>query len=510
MRGVPDKGIHIAPLTDDQLARVIEGPARIAGIELEPGLVHTMVKDVGAATALPFLAFVLRQLWERHGDAKRFNLQDYAALRGLKGAIGKVAEAVYKEAVQSEQQADALRRVFLSMVQVSEEDQLIRRPVTLARIPPDLQETIERFVRGRLLVTSGVEQGEPVVEVAHEAVLTGCPRLADWIKEVRADLRLLRQVRLAAAEWEQNANAEEFLWSEKRLIAVYDMIDRLEPELSGVERRFAGLVDGDDLWAEVENLDTKHHRRAQIGDRLARTGDARPGIGLRADGLPDFVWCDVPRGQIEIDGRAFAVEPFQISKYPVTCAQYSAFLQAADGFQNPRWLVDLAEHEEHEGGRRREVRNHPADNVSWYDAVAFCRWLSARLGFEVRLPTEWEWQQAATGGEPENRYPWGPEWDARRANTLDNDLQRTTAVGMYPHGASPVGAMDMSGNVYEWCLNQHKRPEQIGTEHFEPKEVRGGSWHWDHDKASATVRDCDTPDVRITDHGFRIIRVRPK
>jgi hypothetical protein len=507
LRGKPNKGIHIPPLMDDQLARIVEGPARIVGIELEPGLVQVMVNDVGAATALPFLAFVLRQLWERHGHEKRFTLQDYAALKGLKGAIESVSEAVYQETVHSEEQSESLRRAFLAMVQVSEEDRLMRRPKKLARIAQDLQKTIERFVRGRLLVKSSVEQGEPIVEVAHEAVLTGWPRLAAWIQEVRGDLRLLRQVRLAAAEWEQKANADEFLWSDKRLVAVYDMIDRLEPELSSVERRFVGLVEGHDLWAEIEDLTTKHHRRAQIGDRLARTGDARPGIGLRADGLPDLVWCDVPDGDVEIDGRAFHVQPFQISKYPITWGQYSIFLQAADGYGNPRWSEGLAQHIDHPSGRRRELANHPAENVSWYDAVAFCRWLSVRLGFEVRLPTEWEWQQAATGGEPENhQYPWGPEWDGQRANTDDSDLHRTTAVGLYPHGASPVGALDMCGNVYEWCVNQHVEPEKIGLERSEPKAVRGGSWNWSHDNAGATLRGMDVPDVRIPDHGFRVAR----
>jgi formylglycine-generating enzyme required for sulfatase activity len=69
----------------------------------------------------------------------------------------------------------------------------------------------------------------------------------------------------------------------------------------------------------------------------------------------------------------------------------------------------------------------------------------------LRLPTEWEWQVAAQNGDKRNTYPWGPEWDGRLANTRESGLSRTTAVGMYP--PAPCGAFDLSGNVYDWCLN---------------------------------------------------------
>ena len=113
--------------------------------------------------------------------------------------------------------------------------------------------------------------------------------------------------------------------------------------------------------------------------------------------------------------------------------------------------------------------------MSWYDAVAYCRWLSKRLGYKIELPTEWEWQQAATGGDKANACPWGRDWDSERANTSKSGLSRTTAVGLYPQGASPVGALDMSGNVEEWCLNEYGNPKNVAVSGDERRVVRGGS-----------------------------------
>jgi formylglycine-generating enzyme required for sulfatase activity len=152
--------------------------------------------------------------------------------------------------------------------------------------------------------------------------------------------------------------------------------------------------------------------------------------------------------------------------------------------------------------------SHPADNVSWYDAMAFCRWLSARLGYEVRLPTEWEWQQAATGGDPGNEYPWGLEWDGRRANTYESGLSRSTAVGMYPGGASAQVVLDLAGTVWEWCLNTYDQPSD--TSLTDARRVgRGGSWHHVQFGARASSRYHADPGVRYNDLGLRVARSSP-
>jgi len=153
------------------------------------------------------------------------------------------------------------------------------------------------------------------------------------------------------------------------------------------------------------------------------------------------------------------------------------------GHGGTQWDTVIKDHLQNAG----IALNCPADNVSWHDAVAFCRWLSARLGYDIRLPTEWEWQQAATGGDSENVYPWGREWGSGPANTSKSKLRRTTAVGMYPAGTSKHGVMDLAGNVWEWCLNKRDNPKDtdIGGNW---RVLRGGSWDHAQDYARRVSR----------------------
>jgi formylglycine-generating enzyme required for sulfatase activity len=204
------------------------------------------------------------------------------------------------------------------------------------------------------------------------------------------------------------------------------------------------------------------------------------------------------------------MQPFDISKYPVTWAQYRSFLLAADGYQNADWWQGLSRRKPEPGEQYRQQDNHPAENVSWYDAIAFCRWLSARLGYEVRLPTEWEWQQAATGGHAENEFPWGADWSSAHANTVESHLGRTTAVGLYPQGASPQGVRDMSGNVEEWCLNEYRVPQRVECSGNGFRAVRGGSWSDTEFHARARYRDYVIVPARRDDNlGLRVVRSSP-
>ena len=185
---------------------------------------------------------------------------------------------------------------------------------------------------------------------------------------------------------------------------------------------------------------------------------------------------------------------------------------AQDGYGNEAWWKDI-ERQEAAQPSWREV-NCPRETVSWYEAVAFYRWLSAKTGKSIRLPTEWEWQQAATGGDPQREYPWESGWDDSRGNSIVSRLNRTTGVGMYPQGATPQSVMDMAGNVWEWCLNEYDNPERPEAISINGKVgqrvVRGGSWDNGPEYLRASNRFWRHPSgYRDSFLGFRLVQDIP-
>lgn len=217
-------------------------------------------------------------------------------------------------------------------------------------------------------------------------------------------------------------------------------------------------------------------------------------------------WSRIPSGEVRIEDKVYHIEPFWIGTYPVTYSRFRLFIDAPDGFYDDQWWVGLDvpdKNREKPGQQRFMLDDHPCEWVSWYDAIAYCRWLSFQHNIRVRLPTEWEWQWAAQG--PKGReYPWGDRFDKDRCNTDENGINSTTPVDCYPTGVSPFGVMDMAGNVWEWCLNEYELPDNTNFEGDAPRSVRGGSWGHDLLFARVTFRDGGRPQDRSNYQGFRL------
>jgi formylglycine-generating enzyme required for sulfatase activity len=180
----------------------------------------------------------------------------------------------------------------------------------------------------------------------------------------------------------------------------------------------------------------------------------------------------------EAPDKAIALPEFDIDQTPVTNAEYKKFLDA-----NPDQPVPfLAEAIAQSFNWDKTARTFPANReqypvvlVNWQQAMAYCKWTGGRL------PTEAEWEKAARGTDG-RIYPWGNDFDPSRANTAESRLQDATPVGQFSKGASPYGALDMVGNVWQWTSSLDKPYPYDAQDGREDPNVqglritRGGSW----------------------------------
>ena len=263
--------------------------------------------------------------------------------------------------------------------------------------------------------------------------------------------------------------------------------------------------------------------RTFCGRILGIIGDPRPGVGLRADGLPDIVWCEVPVGDFIMGSEISDTEKpvqvinlatFYMAKYPVTLAQFQKFVESPDGYTNIRWWDGLNDEGliQQKNGIARQylsIGNYPRVDVSWYESMAFCRWLSANLGYEITLPTEEQWEKAARSLDG-REYPWGNGYRMGYANIDESNLdgggclQGQTAVGLYPQGASLYGIQDLAGNIGEWTLTEYSNKLSGNVNNKRNRVIRGGSWFDFSDDVRSSCRIPYKAIDRFDSYGFRI------
>jgi formylglycine-generating enzyme required for sulfatase activity len=275
--------------------------------------------------------------------------------------------------------------------------------------------------------------------------------------------------------------------------------------------------------------------RADAGFVLGQLGDEREGVCA----LPP-VFVELPGGRFtmgdEKTGPPHEVElsPFKISKYPITNAQFEMFMNDG-GYKNEKWWSkegwEYRQKQNWEQPRwwkdeENNLPNQPVVGVSWFEAEAFCNWLSERANSKeqkekgkqlIRLPTEAEWEFAARGKEG-RKYPWDSQDEptSEHANYDQSQIGRPTAVGTYRLGATPDGIFDLAGNVWEWCLDFYDsnyyaecKEKGVGKNPRGPKQsdfrvLRGGAWWSGASGLRGSGRCGDDPDVRSHNSGFRV------
>ena len=216
-----DSTFAVTPMTSNELHDAIALPAERAGVRFEPGLVSTMVGDVVARPgALPLLQFALTELFEQRVNGV-VTADAYDTLGGIGGAIARRAEQLYDETPTRNR--DEVRRLFTQLVTPGDDNDDLRRRATrdeLADIDPDV---IDSYLAHRLLVTdTHPVTREPVIEVAHEALLREWPRLVEWIDQDRDTIRLRRALHTAAHDWDVHGRDDAIVYRGSRLAAAQD------------------------------------------------------------------------------------------------------------------------------------------------------------------------------------------------------------------------------------------------------------------------------------------------
>jgi formylglycine-generating enzyme required for sulfatase activity len=317
-------------------------------------------------------------------------------------------------------------------------------------------------------------------------------------------------------------------------------------------------------------------QRAAAGVALAHLGDPRPYV-MDVDAMH---FCLVPAGPFWMgseEGRddekpLHEVEipyDYWLGRFPVTNAQFEAFVKAggyelarfwSEAQKVNRWqkgqvkgwtltssgqVEDMWRAKPHDYGEPFNLPNHPVVGVTWYEALAFTCWLTERWQaagrlpkeWQIRLPTEAEWEKAAKGGlqvitqtivvsmdasvvrngtslqanpNPHRRYPWGEVIEPGHANYSQSSVGSTSAVGAFPEGHSPYGCEELSGNVWEWGQSEWKdypydardgREQLDGTS---SRVLRGGAYYNDDNWLRGAFRDGRYPDFGLDLRGFRV------
>jgi WD40 repeat protein/class 3 adenylate cyclase len=226
--------VLVGPMTAEEYRRAIEGPARRAGLHLDPALVDALVVEViDEPGGLPLLSTALVELWERR-EGRAIRLSAYAATGGVRGAVGRLAEAAYGRLDEPEQ--PIARGLFLRLAS-GEGDAVVRRRVPLSELDATDNEVVATVVRAlteaRLLTV-----GEGTVEVAHEALLREWPRLQGWLEEDRAGRRLREHLIDAAREWATRGRDTGELYRGTRLATAIDWTTDHSLELNETEKAF--------------------------------------------------------------------------------------------------------------------------------------------------------------------------------------------------------------------------------------------------------------------------------
>jgi formylglycine-generating enzyme required for sulfatase activity len=419
----------------------------------------------------------------------------YQQIGRLKGAIRKHADWVLEKRLVTHTQREMARRIFVELTALGEGTEDSARRVAkdrLVSLPGEGAEEVLRVLTEERLVTTGREDGREIVSIAHEALIREWDTLRGWLDGRRQDILLQRDLERSAEDWLKARRNPDRLWRGSRLEQAIRWKQRnpeIRPEVREFlhacrnrRRRVSVLRWGSALvvviYLFVLALPAIEDRYYRVVRTLMAETRVNPMDGLK--------YVRIRPGEFQMGGsnkdaaphRVRITKDFWIGQTEVTQAAYTRVRKV-----NPSSF---------------QFADRPVENVSWYDADAYCRAVG------MRLPTEAEWEYAARAGNTNELYGEIDKIAVHSGNskeTANVDSKRPNAWGLY----------DMLGNVWEWTNDWYDEhyygtspsANPPGPGEGELKVLRGGSWVSDPLYVRVSVRGSSEPADRSNNVGFR-------
>ncbi|MBU0655215.1 MAG: formylglycine-generating enzyme family protein [Gammaproteobacteria bacterium] len=561
------KGDYLLPtMTEAGLRELIVYPARLAGLQVDEGLVEAMVRDArGEPGALPLVESALAELWneaQTHGS-QRLSRAYYEQNNGVVGMLAKQADALIGSL--GERGRKQALDLLLALTRINEGGRHTRRRLLRADAVHEAGggkqgEKVVQVLAGervrqgggqvgplRLIVTDG-EEGVASVELVHEMLVRPSdrkdaqgraigywPTLFNYVFDNRDRDYQRQQLQVDAQRWQERSKLGRWFglagWRDLRVFG------KLRPRPDSVEGRYLrrsrwmawgqtalllgllGVLAESSWWATDKNLPFGYALLKPLWatglyspfpemSEVIPPGKFTMGCVEGRDNVEGVEKCDEKVGYGgEVPAHEVTLtRPFQLGKYEVTFMEYDYYV-----WDQQRRGMDVDYPPDQGWGRYRQ----PVVNVSWDDATAYIGWLNERTGQAYRLPTEAEWEYAARAGM-DTAYPWGNAIGEGNANCNDSSCKdaypNTAPVGSFP--ASPFGLHDMHGNVDEWCQDVYgeypaepvRNPQGSSASSSDSayRVLRGGSWAYSPRLVRSAGRDYYAPGNRFNSIGFRL------
>ena len=503
--------VEIAPLRGADLREALVRPAAEIGVRLDNVMLERLINDAADEPgSLPLVQETMVLLWARRRrrliDTDAYETLGQGGRSGLAVALSTTADAAMVGL--TEEQQNIVRRVMLRLVEFGHGRQDTRRqqPIDALRTAVDDPVVFERTIRHltdhRLLSTSS-NDGAPgtVVDLSHEALISGWPALRNWLAEGRADETIRRRIEEDAAEWRRDANDRGRLYRGNHLAHSVDWAKRHHRELSSLGSKFLAAS------RRQRRLFRTSAFIIGVGSLALATWllapELRQAIAHReAERLSPSKYLPAVTALVGQDDTPASIVALQVDIHEVSFRQYGLCVIAE--------VCDRPDERVNQQVFDAVDADLPAVYVTAYDAAEFCRWL------DRRLPTQDEWERIARGhnGRP---YPWGsnsPRRNQVRSRLGTEQPEGPVAVqdGRYASGSSLEGIWHLIGNVSEWTSTRLTylttgEQKKLGRwdEHspVDTLAVMGGSWLTEADLAFLPEISTPEGDQQM---GFRCVK----